>query len=128
MDTWIMIIFRKYYKKTNVYLQHSVSPPSGDSEGLPISIMEAMAMNLPVVSTFHSGIPELVENGVNGYLVEERDLKSYAISLAKALEMGNLSINRQKIKDQFNLQKQCKKLIATIEEFKKQLSKNNQFA
>ena len=51
-------------------------------DGLPVSIMEAMAAGVPVVSTSHSGIPELVIDGVTGLLVPEHD----AAALAAALE------------------------------------------
>jgi colanic acid/amylovoran biosynthesis glycosyltransferase len=47
--------------------------PDGDSEGIP-NVKEAMAIGLPVVSTDHAGIPELVEEGVCGYLVPEGDV------------------------------------------------------
>ena len=41
---------------------------------IPVALMEAMAMGLPVVSTHHSGIPELIENGVSGFLVPEKNV------------------------------------------------------
>ncbi len=55
--------------------------PDGDMDGIPASLMEAMAMELPVVTTALSGIPELVEDGRHGRLVEPEDL----VGLAKAL-------------------------------------------
>lgn len=55
--------------------------PDGDMDGIPASLMEAMAMELPVVTTNLSGIPELVEDGRHGRLVEPEDL----VGLAKAL-------------------------------------------
>jgi colanic acid/amylovoran biosynthesis glycosyltransferase len=54
---------------------------TGDQEGIPNVIKEAMAMGLPVLSTFHSGIPELVTDGVSGLLVPERDAASIADAL-----------------------------------------------
>jgi len=51
----------------------SVVAHDGVEEGIPVVLMEAMAMGLPVVATRHSGIPELVESGVSGLLVPERD-------------------------------------------------------
>jgi len=56
----------------------SVTDVDGDQEGVPVSIMEAMAMGLPVVSTWHSGIPELIADGVTGVLVPERDVRATA--------------------------------------------------
>jgi colanic acid/amylovoran biosynthesis glycosyltransferase len=45
----------------------------GDQEGIPNVIREGMAVGLPVVGSRHSGIPELIDDGVSGYLVPERD-------------------------------------------------------
>ena len=42
------------------------------------TLKEAMAMGLPVISTYHGGIPELVQDGVSGYLVAERDFQAIA--------------------------------------------------
>ncbi|MEQ8396052.1 glycosyltransferase [Thalassobaculum sp.] len=63
-------------------LAPSITAPDGDQEGIPVTLMEAMATGMPVVSTRHSGIPELVENGVSGLLAEEGD----HVALAAALE------------------------------------------
>jgi colanic acid/amylovoran biosynthesis glycosyltransferase len=60
----------------------SVTAADGDQEGIPVTLMEAMATGLPVVSTWHSGIPELVSDGETGLLVPERD----AVALAGAIE------------------------------------------
>jgi colanic acid/amylovoran biosynthesis glycosyltransferase len=59
--------------KSNVFLLPSVTASNGDMEGIPVSIMEAMAANVIVLATRHSGIPELVEDGINGILVDERN-------------------------------------------------------
>ncbi|VUS83915.1 GDP-mannose-dependent alpha-(1-6)-phosphatidylinositol monomannoside mannosyltransferase [Klebsiella huaxiensis] len=58
--------------KSNVFALPSVVASNGDMEGIPVALMEAMASGLPVISTYHSGIPELIENNVNGYLCEEK--------------------------------------------------------
>lgn len=57
----------------DVFIHPSHTAADGDMEGLPTAICEAMACGLPVVSTLHSGIPELVDDGENGYLAQERD-------------------------------------------------------
>lgn len=88
--------------ESDVFLHHSVTGSNGDKEGIPNAIMEAMAMELPVVSTYHSGIPELVEDGVNGYLVKEFDVAGYAQKMQAALEMGSLPQNREKINKFYN--------------------------
>jgi colanic acid/amylovoran biosynthesis glycosyltransferase len=60
----------------------SITAENGDQEGIPNVLKEAMALGLPVISTLHGGIPELVEDGVSGFLVKERDVDSLAERLA----------------------------------------------
>jgi colanic acid/amylovoran biosynthesis glycosyltransferase len=64
--------------EADVFVAPSVTAADGDIEGIPVSIMEAMAAGLPVVSTHHSAIPELVGDGVTGMLVPERDVGALA--------------------------------------------------
>lgn len=71
-----------YLEESHVLLAPSVTASNGDQEGIPNALKEAMAMGLPVVSTLHSGIPELVEDGVSGFLVPERDAEALADRLA----------------------------------------------
>ncbi len=65
---------RQLMSGADLFLQHSVTDPvTGDEEGLPVAILEAMACGLPVVSTRHAGIPEAVVESETGLLVEEGD-------------------------------------------------------
>lgn len=57
------------------YVQHSVRAMDGDMEGTPNSILEASAAGLPVISTFHAGIPDVVLNHKTGVLVDEHDIE-----------------------------------------------------
>jgi colanic acid/amylovoran biosynthesis glycosyltransferase len=66
---------------SHVMVAPSVTAANGDMEGIPVAMMEAMASGLPVVSTIHSGIPELISDGVTGYLVPERDTDALAEKL-----------------------------------------------
>ncbi|MFO7324297.1 MAG: glycosyltransferase [Pseudomonadota bacterium] len=63
---------------TDVFLLPSVTADNGDMEGIPVSLMEAMAAGIPVLASRHSGIPELVDHGVSGWLVPERDADAIA--------------------------------------------------
>ncbi|MCU0620601.1 MAG: glycosyltransferase, partial [Gemmatimonadales bacterium] len=61
----------------------SVTSDTGDAEGIPNMLKEAMLVGLPVVATLHSGIPELVEHGVSGYLVPEREPAAIAAAVER---------------------------------------------
>jgi glycosyltransferase involved in cell wall biosynthesis len=66
-------------RQADLFLQHSITDPqTGDEEGLPTAIQEAMACSLPVVSTCHAGIPEAVDDGTTGFLVREGDTDAMA--------------------------------------------------
>ncbi|HEX9723557.1 MAG TPA: glycosyltransferase [Vicinamibacteria bacterium] len=67
--------------EADCYVQPSVVTPSGKMEGIPVSIMEALACEVPVVASAISGIPELVEHGVTGSLVPPADSRALALAL-----------------------------------------------
>ena len=72
---------KKILDKSHIFIAPSVTAKDGNQDA-PINVLkEAMAMGLPVISTYHGGIPELVENGVSGFLVPERDVDSLADKL-----------------------------------------------
>lgn len=68
----------QHLRSSYVYAQHSVTSISGDQEGFPVSLAEAAAHALPLVSTIHSGITENIIDGITGFLVQEYDYKSMA--------------------------------------------------
>ena len=98
-------------QQADVFVHHSVTASDGGKEGIPTAIMEAMAMELPVISTRHAGIPELVEDGVNGYLVKEKDIDTYAQRMKDILNWERLPANRQKVLDTFSRQAHNKTLL-----------------
>jgi colanic acid/amylovoran biosynthesis glycosyltransferase len=67
--------------KAHVFVLPSVKASDGDVEGIPVALMEAMAAGLTVVSSHHSGIPELIEDGRSGLLAPERDAAALAEKL-----------------------------------------------
>jgi len=69
-----------------IFVLPSVTAENGDMEGIPVALMEAMARGMPVISTYHSGIPELVQDGVNGFLVPERDDAALADAIGRAID------------------------------------------
>lgn len=93
---------------SDVLLAPSRTDATGDQEGIPVTLMEAMASGLPVVTTRHSGIPELVEHGVSGWLADENDVDGLVEGLARlesdpalALRIGRAA--RDRIADEFNI-------------------------
>jgi colanic acid/amylovoran biosynthesis glycosyltransferase len=68
-------------REAHVFVLPSVTAHDGDVEGIPVSLMEAMAAGLTVVSTYHSGIPELIKDQKTGFLVPERDVEALARKL-----------------------------------------------
>jgi glycosyltransferase involved in cell wall biosynthesis len=69
---------------SHIFLHPSETGPDGNQEGIPNSMLEAMASGLPVFATQHGGIPEAIENGVSGVLVPERDHEALAHALLNA--------------------------------------------
>jgi glycosyltransferase involved in cell wall biosynthesis len=74
------------YGEATIFVLPCVTGVDGDRDGIPTVILEAMAMGLPVVSTDLSGIPEAVQQGTTGLLVEPGDSKALADALAQLLE------------------------------------------
>jgi len=70
------------YASSHLFLHPSEMPPDKNQEGVPNSILEAMATGLPVAATQHGGIPEAVEHGRTGWLVPEED----HVALANAMQ------------------------------------------
>jgi len=68
------------------FIQHSKTAENGDKEGMPVAIMEALSLKTPVISTYHSGIPEIVKDGTNGLLSEERDVKKMSENIIKSID------------------------------------------
>ena len=75
-----------FMKDADILLAPSVIGQDGDQEGIPVVLMEAMAMGLPVVSTYHSGIPELVQDNVSGFLAPERNSSVLAEKLKQCID------------------------------------------
>ncbi|KQU73749.1 colanic acid biosynthesis glycosyl transferase [Aminobacter sp. DSM 101952] len=93
--------------EAHVFLLPSVKASDGDVEGIPVALMEAMAAGLTVVSTYHSGIPELIEDGRTGLLAPERDVEALAQKLAWIADnpqaCAQLAVAaRRKIEDDFD--------------------------
>jgi colanic acid/amylovoran biosynthesis glycosyltransferase len=78
-------VVRKNLQSASVLCVPSVAAENGDSEGLPITILEALCMKVPVVASRHAGIPEAVLDGETGLLAGERDEKELAEQILRFL-------------------------------------------
>lgn len=107
----------------DVFLLPSITGADGDMEGIPVALMEAMAVGIPVVSTVHSGIPELVDAGKSGWLVPENDARALAQQLVSFSQLDHLTLEpviqraREKVEHDFNQQvinRQLASLLQTM--------------
>ncbi|MGO8776978.1 MAG: glycosyltransferase [Terracidiphilus sp.] len=82
---------RRLLLECGIFVQHSITDPeTGDEEGLPAAIQEAMAQGMAVVSTRHAGIPEAVVEGETGLLVEEGNTEEMAGALLEAISNASV--------------------------------------
>jgi glycosyltransferase involved in cell wall biosynthesis len=105
--------------EADVVVLPSIPTKSGRREGIPVALMEAMAMGLPVVASAISGIPELVESEHTGLLVPPRDPSALADALQRLIqnrEMGHLmgQAGREKVIRRFDLGTNTKQLLRLI--------------
>lgn len=106
-------------QEASVFVQHSVTAPNGDTESLGISLLEAMASEVPVVATRHNGFVETVQDGKTGYLVDEYDVKGMAKRIIQILINSSLRENigrsgRKRIQDNFSKKKQIDRLRSIL--------------
>jgi colanic acid/amylovoran biosynthesis glycosyltransferase len=80
-----------YLEKSFLFVQHSLVALNGDSEGTPVGVIEAMAAGLPVVSTRHAGIPDVVIVNKTGFLVDEGDIDAMAEYIIQIAEDRTLA-------------------------------------
>ena len=96
--------------QADVFLHHSVTPEDGNEEGATTAIVEAMSTRLPVISSFHGGIPELVRDGIDGFLVAERDIDSYADRMERILDFEPPGSNEW-LRENFDLTRNMQSLM-----------------
>lgn len=106
---------------SHIFIAPSVTASDGNQDAPVNTLKEAMAMGLPVISTLHGGIPELVEDGISGFLVPERDASaiaeklSYLISHPQVwLEMGRAG--RARVEQQYDLNKLNDQLVKVYQQ------------
>jgi colanic acid/amylovoran biosynthesis glycosyltransferase len=106
---------REIYYRSHIFLHPSQTGHDGNQEGIPNSMLEAMATGLPVFATRHGGIPEVIQSGVNGVLVPERDHKELAQALLDTAQKPD-SLSRiaragaDAVRGNFDIEKQARRL------------------
>ncbi len=106
---------RQLFSETDVFVLSCVASSTGDMDGIPVALMESMALGVPVVSTRLSGIPELIESGGNGLLAEPNDAAGLAEALQRLIEDPDLARTlaeqaRRTIERDFNIARSAAQL------------------
>jgi colanic acid/amylovoran biosynthesis glycosyltransferase len=102
--------------KSHIFLAPSVTAEDGNQDAPVNTLKEAMAMGLPVISTYHGGIPELVEDGKSGFLVPERDSEAIAQKLLYLVENPEIwesmgLAGRRQVENKYNMEKLNDELV-----------------
>lgn len=87
----------RYYATADIFIGPSIITKEGDREGLPVSVMEAIASGCTVIATDLEGNKDLIENGENGFLVNEKDSRDIAKKI--------INLIKKPIKDKNNIRK-----------------------
>src|SRR5206468_10545698 len=106
---------REIYYASHIFLHPSETGSDGNQEGIPNSMLEAMATGLPVFATDHGGIPEAIENGVSGVLAPEYDHEELARALLSAAQdpdfLSRIAHNAAAVvAEKFDLRMQARRL------------------
>jgi len=102
--------------KHHIFISPSITAKDGDTEGgAPVTIIEMAATGMPIVSTTHCDIPEVIEDGVTGLLGPERDVDGLIYHIRWLLENPNsweamLSAGRKKVEREFDVRIQAERL------------------
>jgi len=108
---------RREVQEAAVFAAPCVVSEDGDRDGLPTTLVEAMALGTPIVSTDVTGIPEILDDEVTGLMVRQRDPAHLAQALARLLDDASLRQHlatqaRQRIEDRFDVRRNTEELRA----------------
>lgn len=110
---------QNYLLESRAYVQHSIIADDGDMEGTPVAVMEASATGIPVISTKHAGIPDVIIDEMTGLLCNEMDIEKMATDMIRLADDINLARNlgnagKKRMKEEFSKEWQMKVLTETI--------------
>lgn len=110
---------RQVISSARAFVMHSVTPETGEKEGTPLSILEASASGLAIISTLHAGIPDAVIHEKTGFLVNEYDYKKMAAFMVHLAQNPKLAhqmgiAGRSHIRKNYDLKEQIAKLAKVI--------------
>lgn len=102
---------RQFYNSADVFALASFA------EGIPVALMEAMAMEIPCISTWITGIPELIRDGIDGLLVPPGDTEALAAAIARVMDnpetcQGLGEAGRRRVIDKYNLPHNLERLAS----------------
>jgi colanic acid/amylovoran biosynthesis glycosyltransferase len=104
---------QEFYMATDIFAMASFA------EGIPVVLMEAMAMGIPCVATSINGIPELIRDGIDGLLVAPSDVQGLALALARLMDENTLretlgKAGRLRIQQNYELSKSADRIAALL--------------
>ncbi len=116
-QTWV----RERLGQTDIFVLACVVTQDGDRDGIPVAIMEAMAMGVPVISTPVTGIPELIQHDTTGLLTPEQDARQLAEAILRLAQDQSLreKLSRQgrkMIEQNYDIQKNVNQLLAVFQQ------------
>lgn len=104
------------YARSDLFILPSIISKNNDMDGIPVVLMEAMAVGIPVISTNISGIPELVKDRETGLLINQRNEKALADAIRLLMENGDLRKKlamggKEMVIKEFNIERIAKEII-----------------
>lgn len=107
------------YRQAALLVMPCIQTPSGDVDGIPNVLLEAMAMQVPVISTAISAIPELIQHEWNGLLVPQKDAEALTSAIVRLLEDPGLRTEiarrgRQAVLEKYDVKTNIRRLTETL--------------
>lgn len=102
------------------FVQHSITTLRGDMEGTPLAVLEASVAGLPVISTYHAGIPDVIIHEKTGLLCKEHDVEAMSLNMLTLLNDVSLAkqlgeAGKKNILEHFNLKRHLNVLQQVLE-------------